>query len=90
MRARSASLARTLQEALLPPITPAVPGLDVGAAYRAAGGGTEVVIEEDAAAGPGVLVPRPVRGVTFRWRNIETLRRLAYLAERRTSPATSA
>jgi sigma-B regulation protein RsbU (phosphoserine phosphatase) len=40
---RSASLARTLQAALLPPITPDVPGLDVGAAYRAAGAGTEVV-----------------------------------------------
>ena len=40
---RSTVLARTLQEALLPPITPDVPGLDVGAAYRAAGAGTEVV-----------------------------------------------
>ncbi len=64
--------------------------VDIEIRLRAMGGDTEVVIEEDAAAGPGVLVPKPVRGVTFRWRNIETLRRLAYLAERRTSPATSA
>jgi hypothetical protein len=30
-----------------------------------------------------------VRGVTFRWRNIETLRRLAYIAERRANRADS-
>jgi uncharacterized protein YndB with AHSA1/START domain len=57
--------------------------VDVEIHLRAAGAGTEVEIEEDAAAGPGVLVPKPVRGLTFRWRNIETLRRLAYIAERR-------
>lgn len=44
---------------------------------------TEVEIKEDAVSGPGVLVPRPVRGTTLRWRNTETLRRLAYLAENR-------
>jgi uncharacterized protein YndB with AHSA1/START domain len=64
--------------------------VDVEIRLRPVGGDTEVVIEEDAAAGPGVLVPKPVRGVTFRWRNVETLRRLAYLAERRSSPASSA
>ena len=42
-----------------------------------------MVIEEDAVSGPGVLVPEPLRGMTLRWRNIETLQRLAYLAERR-------
>jgi serine phosphatase RsbU (regulator of sigma subunit) len=40
---QSAALARTLQQTLLPPVTPRVPGLQVGALYRAAGGGTEVV-----------------------------------------------
>ena len=64
--------------------------VDVEIRLRPVGGGTEVVIDEDAAAGPGVLVPKPVRGLTFRWRNVETLRRLAYLAERRTGPAASA
>lgn len=46
-------------------------------------GRTSVVVEEDAVSGPGVLVPPPVRGLTLKWRNLETLRRLAYLAERR-------
>jgi hypothetical protein len=50
---------------------------------RPLGAETEVVIEEDAVSGPGVLVPKPLRGVTLRWRNVETLQRLAYLAERR-------
>ena len=66
------------------------PGLagevDVEIRLRASGGGTEVVIDEDAAAGPGVLLPKPIRGLSFRWRNVETLRRLAYIAERRVSP----
>lgn len=50
---------------------------------EAAGAGTEVVIEEDAVSGPGRLVPKPVRDAQLHWRNVETLRRLAYLAERR-------
>lgn len=48
------------------------------------GGGTEVTIEEDAIAGPGRLVPKPLRDVGLKWRNTETLRRLAFVAERRT------
>ena len=48
------------------------------------GGGTEVTIEEDAIAGPGRLVPTPVRHAGLKWRNVETLRRLAFVAERRT------
>jgi hypothetical protein len=60
--------------------------VDVEIRLRASGGGTEVVIDEDAAAGPGVLLPKPIRGLSFRWRNVETLRRLAYIAERRVSP----
>lgn len=44
---------------------------------------TEVTIEEDAVHGPALLVPKPVRDVGLKWRNVETLRRLAYIAERR-------
>lgn len=44
---------------------------------------TEVVIEEDAQNGPATLIPKPLRDPGLRWRNVETLRRLAYLAERR-------
>ncbi|MBC7632925.1 SRPBCC domain-containing protein [Aeromicrobium sp.] len=49
----------------------------------ASGAHTDVVIEEDAVAGPGVLVPEPLKGLTLKWRNVETLRRLAYVAEGR-------
>ncbi len=40
--ARATALARTLQQTLMPPAPPEIPGLDVGAAYRAAGGGEDV------------------------------------------------
>ncbi len=39
---RASALARTLQETLIPPQPPSIPGLDVAAAYRPAGDGTEV------------------------------------------------
>lgn len=39
----STELARSLQESLLPPLLPPVPGLDTAAAYLPAAGGTEVV-----------------------------------------------
>ncbi|MDP1794648.1 MAG: SpoIIE family protein phosphatase, partial [Acidimicrobiales bacterium] len=39
---RSAKLARTLQQTLIPPAPPNIPGLDVAAAYRPAGAGDEV------------------------------------------------
>jgi uncharacterized protein YndB with AHSA1/START domain len=45
--------------------------------------GCLVMIDEDAVSGPGRLVPHPVRGLLLQWRNVETLRRLAFLAERR-------
>jgi uncharacterized protein YndB with AHSA1/START domain len=45
--------------------------------------GTEVTIEEVATHGPGVLVPKPLQDPVLGWRNTETLRRLAYLVERR-------
>jgi uncharacterized protein YndB with AHSA1/START domain len=47
------------------------------------GSGTRVVIEEDAVNGPAKLVPQPLRAPGLKWRNVETLRRLAYIAERR-------
>jgi hypothetical protein len=52
---------------------------------RPVGAETEVIIEEEVVRGPGHLVPKPLRGLALRWRNVETLRRLAYIAERRTS-----
>jgi hypothetical protein len=51
------------------------------------GDGTIVVMREDVVAGPGRLVPGRLRAVGLVVRNTETLRRLAYLAERRTVPA---
>lgn len=50
---------------------------------EAVGTETEVVIEEDVVSGPGRLLPKPLRDPQLHWRNTETLRRLAYLAERR-------
>ena len=40
--ADAVALARTLQQTLIPPATPEIPGLDVAAEYRPAGDGTEV------------------------------------------------
>ena len=51
------------------------------------GAGTRVVIEENALSGPARLVPKPLRDIGLHWRNSETLRRLAFVAERRKSPA---
>jgi hypothetical protein len=45
---------------------------------------TEVVVEEDAATGPAKLIPVALRSPLLTWRNNETLRRLAYVAEGRT------
>jgi uncharacterized protein YndB with AHSA1/START domain len=56
---------------------------DVVLRLQAVGSQTEVTIEEDATAGPATLVPKPVRDAGLTWRNVEALRRLAYLAERR-------
>ena len=50
---------------------------------RAAGGATEVVLVEDVASGPGRLAPKPLRDAGIGWRNVESLRRLAYVSERR-------
>lgn len=50
----------------------------------AAGASTLVTITEDATAGPGLLVPKPLRDVQLHLRNVETLRRLAFVVEGRT------
>ncbi|MGC4111120.1 MAG: SRPBCC family protein [Nocardioides sp.] len=47
------------------------------------GAGSLVTIEEDVVAGPARLVPQPLRALALDFRNRETLRRLAWLAERR-------
>ena len=52
---------------------------------RVEGAGTHVEIEETPTSGPGALVPPPARGLSLRWRNTETLRRLALVAENRTT-----
>jgi uncharacterized protein YndB with AHSA1/START domain len=44
---------------------------------------TEVVITEQATHGPGRLVPRVLQDPPLTWRNVETLRRLGFLAENR-------
>ena len=51
------------------------------------GAGSRVSIEEDVTSGLGSWVPTVVRRPALDWRNSETLRRLAYLAERRASTA---
>jgi uncharacterized protein YndB with AHSA1/START domain len=47
------------------------------------GGTTNVSISEDATAGPGLLVPAPLRHSMIRLRNVEALSRLALLVEGR-------
>ena len=56
---------------------------DVLIELEAVGARTRVRITEDAAEGPGRLVPRPARAPVLRWRNTEALRRLALLVEGR-------
>jgi uncharacterized protein YndB with AHSA1/START domain len=48
-----------------------------------------VTMIEDATKGPGTLIPKPVRQAGIATRNKETLRRLAYIAERRSHPDSS-
>jgi hypothetical protein len=44
---------------------------------------TDVVIEEQATSGPGAMLPDVVVAPGLSWRNVETLRRLAFIAEKR-------
>jgi uncharacterized protein YndB with AHSA1/START domain len=56
---------------------------DVVVELEPAGAGTRIRISEDAVEGPGMLVPGFVRAPMLKWRNTETLRRLAFVAEGR-------
>lgn len=47
------------------------------------GEGVEVSITEDATAGPGRMIPQPLRAPLLAWRNTETLHRLLLLAHGR-------
>lgn len=47
------------------------------------GSGCRVRLTEDAVRGPGTWVPRPLRSAALHVRNVETLRRLEWLAARR-------
>jgi hypothetical protein len=51
------------------------------------GAGCVVRIDEEAVEGPGSLIPGPLLDVPLHLRNIETLRRLAYVAEGRAGAA---
>lgn len=42
-----------------------------------------VRMEEEIVRGPGTFIPRPLREVLMKWRNVESLRRLALIAEGR-------
>lgn len=48
------------------------------------GASTQVTIVEQATAGPGALVPKPIQDVQLHARNLETLQRLAFVVEGRT------
>ena len=56
---------------------------DVTMTLRANGADTEVVMEEQAVSGPGSLMPKVIQDPLLTWRNVESLRRLAFLTERR-------
>jgi len=49
----------------------------------ASGASTNVVMTEKVVSGPGRLIPSPIIKPALSWRNVETLRRLAFVAERR-------
>jgi len=55
---------------------------------QATAGGCGITIREDAVEGPGMLLPKPARDVMIHLRNVETLRRLTFLAEGRAGAAT--
>ena len=61
------------------PIGEALVTIDV----KPRGDGCMVRIREDAVTGPATLVPTAIRDVGLHLRNVETLRRLAFLAEGR-------
>jgi polyketide cyclase/dehydrase/lipid transport protein len=56
---------------------------DVTIQVTAEGAGARIRMEEDVANGPARLAPRFLRTPALQWRNRESLRRLAWLSERR-------
>jgi uncharacterized protein YndB with AHSA1/START domain len=56
----------------------------VDISLQPSGATTVVTITEDATAGPGLLVPKPLRDAQLHVRNVEALRRLAFVVEGRT------
>jgi polyketide cyclase/dehydrase/lipid transport protein len=56
---------------------------DVTIHVGAEGAGARVRMDEDVAHGPMRLAPRMLRAPAVQWRNRESLRRLAWLSERR-------
>lgn len=51
-------------------------------------GRCEVALKETAVSGPGALVPPPAETLLLGWRNVESLRRLAFIAEGRQRPSS--
>jgi uncharacterized protein YndB with AHSA1/START domain len=47
------------------------------------GAKTSVAIDEEVVRGPGSFIPPQLTGLGLKWRNVETLRRLAYVVEGR-------
>lgn len=58
---------------------------EVAITLTAAGAHTMVEIEEKAVSGPVAMIPAPLENAMIKWRNVETLKRLAYVAENRQS-----
>ncbi len=56
---------------------------EVAITLSPAGAHTLVTIEETAVSGPGGRIPKPLEYLAIRPRNVETLRRLAHVAENR-------
>ena len=57
----------------------------VAITLSATGSHTEVVIDEQAMSGPGAVIPDALIAPVLKWRNVEALRRLAFIAEKRPS-----
>jgi uncharacterized protein YndB with AHSA1/START domain len=62
---------------------------DVRISLNSSGSKTEVVIEEEVVAGPARLIPPMITGLGLKWRNVETLRRLAFVVEGRAGRGSS-
>jgi uncharacterized protein YndB with AHSA1/START domain len=56
---------------------------EVAITLEPVGDRTRVRIEEQTVSGPGSLTPKPIEDVLLKWRNTETLNRLAHVVEGR-------